>query len=172
MEDLASGVVTSAASAPTQPENVFETLDKIASRFHLVVCQLRTRHEGRPTLDVSDEYDVQDLLHALLRIYFDDVRPEEWTPSYAGKASRVDFLLKNERAVVETKKSRHGLTAKEIGTQLIDDKTRYKKHAECDHLFCLVYDPDHLVKNPRGFENDLSEASSDFRVRVRVVPQG
>jgi hypothetical protein len=35
---------------------------------------------------LKDEYDVQDLLYALLRIFFDDVRPEEWTPSFAGKS--------------------------------------------------------------------------------------
>lgn len=66
--------------------------------------KLRSRREDRPTLDVSDEYDVQDLLHALLRLYFEDVRPEEWTPSYAGKSSRTDFLLPEIDPVVETKK--------------------------------------------------------------------
>lgn len=45
-------------------------------------------------LFLEDEYDVQDLPHALLLLYFDDVRAEEWTPSYAGKSARMDFLLK------------------------------------------------------------------------------
>jgi hypothetical protein len=49
------------------------------------------RHDGRPTLGVGDEYDVQDLLHALLRLFFDDIRPEERTPSYAGESTRMDF---------------------------------------------------------------------------------
>ncbi len=59
--------------------------------FHLVANQLKTRHSNRESLVISDEYDVQDLLHALLHIYFDDIRPEEWTPNYAGGSSRVDF---------------------------------------------------------------------------------
>ena len=42
---------------------------------------------------MEDEYDVQDLFHALLTIYFEDIRKEEWSPSYAGGASRMDFLL-------------------------------------------------------------------------------
>lgn len=42
---------------------------------------------------------MQDLLNALLRLYFYDIRPEEYTPSYAGKTARVDFLLKNEKIV-------------------------------------------------------------------------
>jgi hypothetical protein len=24
----------------------------------------------------------QDLLHTILKLHFDDIRPEEWTPSY------------------------------------------------------------------------------------------
>jgi REase_DpnII-MboI len=64
----------------------------LAERFHGVVRQLRERHDSRPTLAVADEYDVQDLFHALLSIYFDDIRAEEWAPSYAGGASRMDFL--------------------------------------------------------------------------------
>ncbi|WP_445923668.1 PD-(D/E)XK nuclease domain-containing protein, partial [Klebsiella pneumoniae] len=86
---------------------------KICSRFHLVANQLKTRHSNRESLVISDEYDVQDLLHALLHIYFDDIRPEEWTPNYAGGSSRVDFLLKNEVIIIEVKKTRATLKAKD-----------------------------------------------------------
>jgi hypothetical protein len=76
----------------------------VCERFHDVVRQLRGRHDDRTTLEVTDEYDVQDFLHALLRVFFTDIRPEEWTPSYAGQSSRVDFLLKPEQILVEVKK--------------------------------------------------------------------
>ena len=97
------------------------TLLNIIKRFHLAALQLRQRHENRPTLTVEDEYDVQDLLHALLQLDFDDIRREEWTPSYAGGASRMDFRLKQEQVVIETKKTRKGLGDKEVGQQLIVD---------------------------------------------------
>ena len=84
-----------------------EQLRRILVRFHRIVVQLRKRHGNRPTLDVADEYDTQDLLHALLKVFFEDVRPEEWTPSYAGKSSRVDFLLMLEEIVIEVKKTRY-----------------------------------------------------------------
>ena len=32
----------------------------VLRRFHLVVCQLQRRREGRSTLNVTDEYDIQD----------------------------------------------------------------------------------------------------------------
>jgi len=82
-----------------------DIIDHLVRRFHRVVRQLRQRHDNRPTLDVTEEYDVQDLLHALLALHFDDIRPEEYTPSYAGVSSRVDFLLKGERVVLEVKKT-------------------------------------------------------------------
>ena len=153
---------------------VYDPLEQLRSlflRFHSVVVQLRERHDNRPTLDVSDEYDVQDLLHVLLRLYFDDIRTEEWTPSYAGKSSRVDFLLKPEQIVIEVKKTRPGLGAKEIGEQLIVDTVRYSKMDECKKLVCLVYDPENRIANPGGLESDLSGDKDGVFVEVFVVPK-
>jgi hypothetical protein len=163
------------ASAP-EPEGgvqalALERLERLCNRFHAVVRQLRSRHEGRPTLDVSDEYDVQDLLHALLVEHFDDVRPEEYTPSYAGSSSRTDFLLRAEEIVIEAKKTRKGLAAKEVGNQLIVDIARYKAHPACKALVCFVYDPEGRISNPRGIEADLESAGDDqMRVRVFIRP--
>lgn len=98
----------------------------LCDRFHLVAKQLRQRHDDRTTLDIKDEYDVQDLFHSLLRIYFDDIRPEEWNPSYAGSSTRVDFLLKGEETIIEIKKTRPNLKAKQLGEQLIIDIAHYK----------------------------------------------
>lgn len=148
------------------------TVNQICYRFHLVAKQLRSRYSDRDTLVVEDEYDTQDLLHALLHIYFDDIRPEEWTPSYAGGCSRVDFLLKNEEIIVEVKKTRASLKSKQIGEQLIVDIQRYQAHPNCKKLICFVYDPEGWVSNPRGLENDLAQNEDDFTVKVIVVPKG
>ena len=82
----------------------------------------------------------------------------------------MDFLLKGERIVVEIKKSRSGLGAKEVGTQLIEDIERYKTHPDCTLLVCFVYDPEGLVANPRGIENDLNRDGDPFPVRVLIRP--
>lgn len=144
-------------------------VESMCNRFHAVAKQLTVRHASRSTLIVSDEYDVQDLLHSLLRLHFDDIRPEEWTPSYAGSSSRMDFLLKKERIVVEVKKTRGNLGAKEVGDQLLIDIARYAKSPDCDTLICFVYDPDELISNPRGLESDLAKQSSpSLTVRVLI----
>lgn len=54
---------------------------------------LTYRRKGAEQLRFAKEYDVQDLLHSLLRRWVQDVRPEEYTPIYAGKSTCMDFLL-------------------------------------------------------------------------------
>ena len=102
----------------------------LAERLHTVVRQLRERREGRSTLDVNDEYDVQDLFHALLAIYFDDIRKEEWAPTYAGGASRMDFLLPEIESVVEIKMTRPSLSTRQLGEQLIVDIAKNIKNTQ------------------------------------------
>ena len=144
-------------------------LEQIFMRFHKIARQLRNRYGNRETLSIEDEYDVQDLLHALLYLYFDDVRAEEWTPSYAGKSARVDFLLKNEKTVIEIKKTRQGLADKEVGDQLIIDVDRYKEHPDCEKLICFVYDPEGRIGNPNGIMDDLNTRHQGF-VTVIIQP--
>lgn len=146
-------------------------LYNIFDRFHIISRQLRVRHGDRPTLSVDDEYDVQDLLHSLLKVHFDDIRPEEWTPSYAGKSSRMDFLLPEHKIVIEVKKTRKSLTGKDIGDELIIDIERYGKYPNIEHLFCFVYDPEGYVANPKGFETDLSRVRDGLEVQVYVRPK-
>lgn len=147
-------------------------LEKLFNRFHQVARQLRNRYDSRVTIDVKDEYDVQDLIHALLKIYFDDIRPEEWTPSYAGSSNRMDFLLKDEQLVVEVKKTRDVLRDKLIGEQLIVDITKYKEHPDCKTLVCFIYDAEGLIANPTGLENDLNKLSTDrLSVKTYVFPK-
>ena len=108
----------------------------------------------------------------MLRLYFDDIRAEEWTPSYAGGASRVDFLLKKEAIIIEIKKTRATLKAKQLGEQLIIDIVKYQVHPDCKNLICFVYDPEGYINNPAGIENDLSGKRDDLNVFVYIVPKG
>ena len=169
VKDITDELITTPSIA-TVPQNA-DAIELLCARFHLVARQLRVRHEGRPTLDVDNEYDVQDLLHALLWLFFDDVREEVWTPQYAGKASRVDFWLPSEQIVVETKKTRSGLGAKELGDQLLIDIARYKTFQSCKRLICFVYDPDERIVNPRGLERDLSPKDDNFEVMTMIAPR-
>jgi len=157
--------------APRNTQAAAALVRAICDRFTIVANALATRHDNRETLAITDEYDVQDLLGALLKLHFTDVRPEEWTPSYAGNASRMDFLLKPEQVVVEAKMTRKGLGQKELVTQLAEDILRYQSHQDCGTLICFVYDPAGKCSNPTALENDLTKKHGALQVIVIVQPK-
>lgn len=143
---------------------------RCCEKFHLISKKIRQRYDDRGTLDVNDEYDVQDLMNVILSVYFDDIRREEYTPSYAGGSSRMDFLIKDYSIVLELKKTRKGLNAKEIGSQLIEDIAKYKNSQDCKTLICFIYDPDGRIHNPEGLIKDLEKTSNDIAVKVLISP--
>ena len=115
-----------AAEASPQGADALDRLRWVLTRFHAIALSLRHRHASRQPLLLNDEYDVQDLLAALLEIDFTDIRPEEHVPSYAGKSTRMDFLLKTEQTVVEAKYAKAGHADKDIGSELIEDIVRIR----------------------------------------------
>lgn len=158
-------------------------VEQLCQRFPLFARQLQKRRRDvkepgnkerskRPTIEMRDEYDVQDSLHALLKLHFDDVRSEEWAPSYAGGQSRMDFLLKRERIVIETKFMGARLTQAEVTRQLTIDEKYYRQHPDCQTLVCFVYDPEGKCDNPAALEGDINLDEGDFRVAVIVSPKG
>lgn len=159
-----------AAKIESRKEDHIELIKLICQRFPLFARQLQSRHNGRNTIEFNDEYDIQDALHAILKLHFKDIRAEEYTPSYAGGASRIDFLLHDEEIAIEIKKTRQGLRDKEIGEQLIIDKERYKSHPKCKVLICFIYDPEHRIGNPSAIEKDLTQKESVPQVFAIISP--
>ncbi len=170
---------TSALDPPQTPEpnpivaenGTLEILRRICARFHLVARQLRLRKEYRPTLEINDEVDLQDLFYALLRLQFDEVGTEEWSPSYTNGARRTSYLLDWEKTVVVVKQTRSGLTTKDLAEQIAADKTHYSARPNGSTLVCFIYDPDGRVGNPRGLEADLTSTDSTYKVEVIVAPK-
>jgi REase_DpnII-MboI len=163
-------------SVPPTTQTLTETdhlnlTKKLCQRFHFVARQLRLRGEYRTTLTVEDELDVQDLLHALLRLQFDDISMDEWIPSYTNGAPRTTFLLHHDRLAVVVKKTRTGLSAKDLGDQVRTDIERYRTRGRCTNLFCFIYDPEGRIGNPSGLESDLTSSSENFTVAVLVAPK-
>lgn len=146
-------------------------LRKIGNRFHAVARQLRLRHEGRPTLEVEDEYDAQDVVHALLGLEFDEIRRETWQPGYAGGTAHTYFVAPRDRIVIEVKKTRQGVGAKEIASQLEHDTLYYWTHPDCQTVFCFVYDPEARVGDPYGLEKTLTKQVDGQRVEVFISPK-
>jgi hypothetical protein len=164
-------VMASKEKLPTKSSNEVDLICNLCERFKLVARQLRETHKDHQSLDIEDEYDVQYLFHALLQLYFDDIRAEEATPTYAGGSTKIDFLMKTAQIGVETKMSRRGLGARELGNELMEDIGRYRAHPNCKTLICFVYDPEGLIVNPRGVEDDLNKLGEDLHVQVFIRPK-
>jgi hypothetical protein len=146
-----------------------EKVELLVRRFDLVARELARRHDKRPTLIIEDEYDVQDLFRAMLRMFFDDIRSEDPAPSVGGKSSRIDFLLKREQIVVEIKMTRDRLESKEVSDELIIDMKRYTGHPDFKAFVAFVYDPKKYIDNPAELEDDLSELTGEMLVKVIVI---
>jgi hypothetical protein len=87
---------------------------QLLKNLPIAVRVLGDRQRGKPPFELADEYDVQDLLFAILRSVFDDAKREEWTPGKAGSAKRIDILLPSITAVVEAKYVRSESHAKRV----------------------------------------------------------
>lgn len=148
-----------------------DALRKVCLRFHAVARQLRLRKDYRSTLEVEDDYDLQDLLCALLKLEFDEVGSDEWTPPYTGGSTRTTLLLNRDRLAVVVKKTCSGLTTKELAEQVATDAAHYTSRKPCVHLFCFIYDPEGRIGSPTRLETDLTSVSDAFTVDVLIAPK-
>lgn len=174
-EPTVSEAVTQPASPVSSktPNSVEELLLVVVRGLRRAMHPLTHRRKGATSLSFGNEYDVQDLLHALLRPWIADIRPEEFTPSYAGTSTRMDFLLPDHSVVIETKIIRDRSHARKVGNELIVDIEHYRCHPKCKTLWCVVYDPDHLITNGDGLKSDLdghrSAKGGEVLVKVFIL---
>ncbi len=78
-------------------------------------------------------------------------------------------MLKEEKVVIEVKKTRKEMKDKDLGEQLIIDISKYKVHPDCQRLICFVYDPEGRIINPEGIIKDLEEDNEGF-VKIYINP--
>jgi CheY-like chemotaxis protein len=141
--------------------SVANVLDKFLTSYSV----LEKRGHARPAFKLTNEYDLQDLLHSIMKPFYSDVISEEYTLKRAGKTKRLDLVVKGLETVIETKMIRSKAHGIGLSNELDIDIRGYVSHAHCKRLFCYVYDPLHYVRDPRIIERDLSgEAAQDSRV--------
>ena len=160
---------------PQSPSSVEELLQTLLKGLPRAMHPLEHRRKDAKSLTFESEYDIQDLIHSQLRPWVSDIRPEEFTPSYAGSATRMDFLLPEHQLVIEVKRIRDKSHAARVGKELIVDIEHYCRHPDCARLWCAVYDPDLLIRNPTGMISDLqgkrSTSDGPVSVHVLVIPR-
>lgn len=151
-----------------QKPNNNSVLSSILYGFGNFARQLNRRYNNRQGINITDEYDVQDLLHAQLVAFFEDVRKEDPVPICAGASSRVDFYIADIRTAIEVKLKRKDLDDNTLGKQLLDDVGKYSKRADVENVVFFIFDPDHLIVNPSGMKRDV-ELSSRPNYKINIV---
>ncbi len=154
-------------------DEAVDIIEHILYHINSVAEQLLDRYDKRETLRIGDEYDVQDLLHSLLAMFFDDVVNEEWLPSLGANPSRGDFLLLDNGTIIEVK-----TTLKKTGVDkairvslerdLNDDLMKYSRWPGCKRIFLFVYDPEKKIKKYSQFERGM-DANKIVGIKVRTI---
>lgn len=175
-EELATSLAVAVPrDMPRKPDSVEALIGQIIRGLPRAMHPLAHRRRDAVPLTFDSEYDIQDLLHSHLRSWISDIRPEEYTPSYAGTSTRMDFLLPAYDLVLEVKRVRSREHSRRIGDELIVDIEHYRAHPRCKRLWCVIYDPQHYLQNPEGLASDLRglrSGSDGASVAVEVVVFG
>lgn len=152
-------------------QDPLQLVRKVCLRLHSVARQLRLRRDYRPTLEIEDDHDLQDLLCALLKVEFDEVAIEDWIPPYTEGRPRTMLLINRDQIAVVATKTRSGLSAKELADQVTADSAYYRAQGRGSTLFCFMYDPEGRIGSPKRLETTLTSVSEHCRVEVLVAPK-
>lgn len=123
----------------------YELVRYLCSRVSRAARILKDRTHGKKPFEVSDEYDVQDLTHALLRGYIKHSVRENPLPKVAGgPSSRADLCIDDLGILIEVKYVRSPNEQKSIIKQLSEDMVLYTAWENLRILIFLVYNGDDL----------------------------
>jgi hypothetical protein len=160
-----------AGKTPASADGVVEVVAAL-KRIPQIAKPLVDRRKGRPGITVRDEYDLQDLVECVLWTLCDDVRAEERTPSSAGSSSVMDFLLLASTVALEVKVATKTHGEKELKAELLVDRNDYRTHPSVRRIVAVVFDLASAMRNPRGFETDLTGRWEGIEMVTVVVDAG
>jgi hypothetical protein len=152
-------------SSPSGPLRQLETLLR---RLPLVARQHRFRQGDRPPFPIETAGDLEDLVRALLPLYFDDICQEGRTPSYAA-GNRTDFLLCGRTIALAVKLVVPSLDETQVAAQILDDAAYHAHQGACRTLMVGVYDPEMLLLEPRQLEAAWSRPEDELKVRCVIA---
>ena len=114
---------------------------RLCSRLPHAARVLSTRQrKGKIPFEVSDEYDVQDLLHALLRAYLKYSVQEDPLPKAAGtKSGRADISIEDLGILIEAKYVYRPEDQRRIFEDFSQDLVLYSQWPHLRTLILVVY---------------------------------
>lgn len=141
-----------------------EIIETILNKFHRFVVELKELN-----IEIQTEEDVKKLLKALLSIYYENIKPEEYVESYAGIASRIDIYIKDINQGIEIKLAKNSIQQKQIVEQINDDIQKYQKIPNCEKIYFFIYNPEFLIKH--ASLEDLPSKAGNIEITTIVNPK-
>lgn len=149
LEDLYKKMIISDIQFHDEPKDIIiNLLKEFPNAIKSVTLKRRKNHDK---FVIRDEYDVQDLLHVILKSLFPKIIPEENTPQVGGKTERADFIFKEFGIILEIKMIKESdKDEKEFIKQIkIDIESYYRENPK--YLIFFIYDPQKKTTNNNNF---------------------
>ncbi len=96
IENALEYINTYEASNSIQSEIINEATEstdliiRMFSNWSKMIFSFKTHRKDISQIEVANEHEMQYLLEGILRLFFEDVRPETYTPNYANHSNRTD----------------------------------------------------------------------------------
>jgi hypothetical protein len=129
----------------------------------------RTRKGKTPFL-IEDEYDVQDLLQAVLKAYLKYSVQEDTLPKVAStKSSRADISIEDLGILIEVKYVRESGDQRRIFEEYSEDLELYSKWPYLKTIIFLIYNAS-ILRDPEAFEKHSGpQERNGKRFNVKIV---
>lgn len=120
-----------------------DTVLRILNNFSNSIKKITSdRYNKRDGIKINDEYDVQDMLFALLKGFFHDLEREDPVSKLAGRSSRIDLVVRSQGIMIEVKMIKEKDTDhKKVIQELKVDMINYAEWKDLKHLILFTYDP-------------------------------
>lgn len=154
-----------------EPEPDVALIERVCRRLPQAakILALRSR-KGKPSFDIADEYDVQDILHGVLRAYLKYSVQENPLPKVAAaKSGRADVSVEELGVLIEVKYVHGPDDQKRIFEEFSQDLLLYAQWPHLRVLVYLIYNSGDL-RDGEAFEKLSGEQEvNGRRFEVRVV---
>lgn len=142
-------------------------LELLLRRLPRVIQQMRSRHGTRPPFSVEDQYDLEDMVRALLPLHFDSLHLHSHTPRHAPGA-HTDLFLPGPKIALTIKLVRPPVALPTLASQIQEDRARWPRE-DCRLLVAFLHDPEAVLREPSVLEAAWSQGDEQPPLRCIIA---
>ncbi len=141
----------------------------VLNSFPDVVSRLKHRRSGKSTLDINDEYDIQDILYVMLKGMFPTLQYEDPTSKVGPNSSRADFTILDLCVFIEVKHVSQKGKEKTVHDECLTDIQKYGKQEGCQKIIFFIYDPNKCIDNQYAYKTGLGTTQNIDGKDVEII---